>query len=205
MFANRERPRWSFYLLWIVLTALCIPITFIAAFAILRLIILLVGDYVTVGGVRHITEDYLWSFVFYPMAGLVTGIVQYALLRRYLPRMGWWVAATTGGWLMVLLGIALAGWLQWTRSLSSWFWLPVVLGVIMGAVQWMLLRRRLPQAGWWIAASAAGWALWGLLTGATSSFGMFGLWTLGAVPAVATALMLALLMNQGQQVQAQAA
>jgi hypothetical protein len=38
-------------------------------------------------------------------------------------------------------------------------------GAVIGAGQWLVLRRRLPGAGWWIAATAAGQAV-GLAAGA---------------------------------------
>ena len=59
MIANREKPHWVFYPNWIMLTFLCVPITFFLDLAILRIIIGFVGDFIYVDGVRHITEDYL--------------------------------------------------------------------------------------------------------------------------------------------------
>lgn len=32
-------------------------------------------------------------------------------------------------------------------------------GVILGALQWLVLRGRVDHAGWWIAISLAGWAM----------------------------------------------
>jgi hypothetical protein len=54
-----KKPEWFFYPAWIILTTLCFPIAFILSFAILRVIIIFVGDIIYVDGVRHITEDYL--------------------------------------------------------------------------------------------------------------------------------------------------
>jgi hypothetical protein len=59
--------------------------------------------------------------------------------------------------------------------------------------QWLLLRRRLPRAGWWVGANVLGWGLLGLIIG--DSFGQFGLLVLGFLPACVTGVMLALLMN----------
>ena len=66
MIANNEKPRRSFYLLWILLTLLCVPIAFFLDLIILRIIILLVGDLIYVDGVRHITEDYLSMYIVDP-------------------------------------------------------------------------------------------------------------------------------------------
>jgi hypothetical protein len=56
-----------------------------------------------------------------------------------------WLAATTLGWVlggMMLAGLALG-----------------VAGVVLGTLQWVVLRQRLRQAGWWILASAGGWTI----------------------------------------------
>ncbi len=34
----------------------------------------------------------------------------------------------------------------------------VVAGFMIGVLQWVVLRQRLTQTGWWVLASAAGWA-----------------------------------------------
>jgi hypothetical protein len=36
-------------------------------------------------------------------------------------------------------------------------------GLVAGLLQWMVLRRGLKQAGWWIPATSVGWGLAGLL------------------------------------------
>jgi len=67
---------------------------------------------------------------------------------RRLP-FGWtlwlqWLAVTTLGWVLgglLLPGLAL-----------------VTAGLVIGILQWVVLRQRLPEAGWWILASTVGWA-----------------------------------------------
>ena len=195
MIPNSEGPRWSLYPTWIILTSLCVPIAFFLDIAITRIIIGFVGDFIYVDGVRHITEDYLGMFVFVPVVGLLTGVLQYALLRRYLPRMGWWVLATTGGWLLGVLLIAIPGWLNWTGGSFNLDLAFILMGLSIGAGQWLLLQRRLPWAAWWIVANVVGWGLLALIT-AGNSLGQFGLLVLGLLPACTTAAMLALLMNR---------
>jgi hypothetical protein len=92
-----RKPEWFFYPAWIILTALCVPLALLLYFPIIRVIKLSFGDIIYVHGVRHITEDYLLDDSVLPLMNLLTGIVQYGLLRRYLPRMGWWVLATALG------------------------------------------------------------------------------------------------------------
>ena len=204
MIANHEQPRWSFYLLWILLTMFCVPMAFFLNLIILRLIILFVGDFIYVNGVQHITEDYLALYAFVPLMGLLTGVLQYELLRRYLPHMGWWVAATIGGWLLGAFLILLPGWLNPTNTVLSLDLAFLIMGLSIGVGQWLLLRQRLPRAGWWIGANVVGWGILALVTKG-NSMGQFGLFALGFLPACVTALVLALLIKQVQPNGSQAA
>jgi hypothetical protein len=190
----RQKPGWSFYVIWVSLTTLCIPIGYVMSFIPLSIIIRFIGDYIYVNDVQHITEDYLGLYVIIPMIGLLTGLVQYGLLRPYLPRIGGWVLLTATGWLIGLLLIAISYWLKWidpTRYFDVVFFL---MGLSIGVAQWLLLRQRLPRAGWWIAANLAGWGLVALIT-TGNTIGSYGLLILGLFPACVTAGMLALLLQ----------
>ena len=197
-----KKPEWFFYPSWIVLTVLCVPIAFVIDLAILKVITKLVGDFIYVDGVQHITEDSLSMYTFVPIVGLLTGLLQYGLLRHYLPRMGWWVLATTAGWLLGVLLIVISGrhnfWTYESFDIEAAF---IVLGLSIGLAQWLLLGRRLPRAGWWIGATVVGWGLLSLVTG--DALDQFGLLAMGFLPACVTAVLLALLMNRAQPVEPQ--
>jgi hypothetical protein len=111
--------------------------------------------------------------------------------------MGWWVVATVGGWLLGVFLIRIPGWLGWTNPLFSPGLALIVMGLSIGVGQWLLLRRRLSRAGWWIGANIVGWGSLPLIAEG-NSIGQFELFTIGLLPACATALMLALLMKQVQ-------
>lgn len=194
MIMNNEEPRWLLYPLWIIQSFLCIPIALLLNFMILTIITLLVGDFLYVNGVRRITEDYLYLYFFIPMVSLLTGAFQSALLRRYLPQMSGWVLATAGGWLLGILLVLMPDWLHWRNGYQDLDLAFLSLGLAIGITQWLLLRRRLSHAGWWIAATVAGWGLLALLTGDTLDG--LGLLALGLLPASVTAAALALLMKQ---------
>ncbi|HEX2992672.1 MAG TPA: hypothetical protein VHO49_18445 [Anaerolineales bacterium] len=194
MITNHERPRWSFYATWILLTSLSIPIAFFLTLIVLRIITRVVGDVIYVDGVRHITEDYLWIYPFIPIVGLLTGGLQYGLLRRYLPRMGGWVLATAGGWLLGVLLIALPGRENLINEFLGMSLVFLLMGLSIGVGQWLILRQRLAHAGWWIAANLLGWGLLGLIR-ADSTLDQFSLFVIGLLPACVTALVLALLMK----------
>jgi len=178
------------------MTFLAVPIAFFLTFAIMGGIIGVIGDFIYVNGVRHITEDFLFLYIFVPLVGLVTGILQFILLRRHLPHMGGWTPATVGGWLLGMLLIALPGWFHWTDAfLKDIDLIFITMGLSIGVAQWLLLRRRVPRAGWWIAASVAGWGLLALVIPG-NEVGDYGLFTIGFIPNLPTAVALVLLMNQ---------
>ena len=193
---DRRKPAGSFYIGWIVLSTLCTPITFLLTVIILKIITDMVGDYVYVNGVQHITEDYLMMYVFIPIVSLLTGAMQYGMLRQFLPRMRWWVLATFAGWLLGVLLIALPSWMSLIDlPLNNLDLILLLMGFAIGLTQWLVLRHQLPRAGWWIVANTLGWGLLGWITPG-NSLDQYGLFTLGFLPACATAAVLALLMRQ---------
>ncbi|MBI3152737.1 MAG: hypothetical protein HYZ21_11430 [Chloroflexi bacterium] len=192
-----KKPEWFFYPTWIILSSLSVPLAFLLDLLVLRLIINFVGEYIDVNGVRHITEDYLYMYTFVPLVGLLTGLLQYGLLQRYWPRMGWWVLATIVGWLLGMLVLVISNWLGWKGLSTDLDLVFIVMGLSIGVGQWLLLRQRLPSAGWWIGANGVGWGLLALIT-VGNTIDQFGLLTLGFVPACVTAAVLALLVKQVQ-------
>jgi hypothetical protein len=189
-----KKPEWSFYIAWVFLTTLSIPAAFFIDLFLLRMVTSLVGDYIYVNGVRHITEDYLALYFLVPTMGLVIGAVQYGILRRTLPRMGWWAPATVCGWLLGALLTVIADRLQGRDPIDIKLAF-LLLGLSIGFAQWLLLRRRLSAAGWWIAANLLGWGLLTLFSNG-NAIGQYGLILVGFLPACTTAAALALLLKQ---------
>lgn len=79
---------------------------------------------------------------------------------------GWWVLASTIGWIIgpIVFLITAGQVANWIGAVLGF----VGCGVVVGLAQWVVLRREIPRAGWWILATAAsivlGLALiWGLL------------------------------------------
>ncbi len=142
--------------------------------------------------------------------GLSIGLAQWFVLRRLIKRTGLWVAATAAGYasigLLPLVASAFQpSWLHWAQELiifGKMHWLArveaswpeaswpagavtlVMFGVVLGIAQWLVLRGRVRQAGWWIAISVGGWAL-AALSGLTSP--MLAVLLSFLAPAVVTA------------------
>ena len=161
MVTNLKQPAWYFYAAWILLSTLAIPLALALTFAVLALITDQIGGIILVNGQQRTTEDYLFLFVFVPLFWLLTSFVQYLLLRRYLPQMGWWIAATGLGWLSALASMQVFDFLFDSVFLSDWGFVFgfTLIGTLIGFCQWLLLRRRITQATWWILASMGGWGL----------------------------------------------
>jgi len=101
------------------------------------------------------------------VAGWIIAVCQWLILRRRLITTNGWVLLTTIAWT--------AGWtLGWTitgitpeQSTSVGYagvmllsvLLATIGGALVGLAQWVILRRHIKQAGWWIAAMAASWGL----------------------------------------------
>lgn len=106
--------------------------------------------------------------------GTVVGTMQWLVLRRPLKSMRWraWALATALGafvaWTLAMIpstflftGADTAGaasaqmsdLMIYTLAAAMGF----VLGTILGVPQWLVLRRYVPKAGWWVLANALAW------------------------------------------------
>jgi len=97
----------------------------------------------------------LGGFVFAGLAlaasGVFVGAFQAFVLKGRIPRPLRWVQYSVIGWvlgyLLVVLGIP-----PGLEALNGF-----VLGLAVGVAQWLILRRELNWAGWWIPFSVMGW------------------------------------------------
>ena len=109
------------------------------------------------GGVVAVISGIL-SWVYAIFVAVAIGAAQWFFLRR---RVGWansWFLATSLGWLASeFVAQSLAARLV-TGALSpvSGAAIGVVPAVLVALPQWLILRRHVLRAGWWVAASIAG-------------------------------------------------
>jgi len=187
LLTNYKRPDWYFYPSWVGVSILAFPLTWLAYFLIISLVTRWIGHTIYVNGVLHITEDYLFSYIFFPMLCLISGILQYSLLRRYVHKMGGWILATMAGCLLSFAMLALV-FREFETALFFWngAFVFAAIGGIMGLCQWLFLRRRIPRAGWWVLASILGWglAVLGSLTGVRNGSVLAQLLTFSLSPAI---------------------
>jgi len=110
------------------------------------------------------------------LEGVVVGLLQWCVLRDALPtlpRRSWVTATAIGALIAWLLGMipstamSLAGsgaesaapaaeppaWLFYLLAAGMGF----VLGPVLGTPQWVVLRKHVRRAGWWVLANALAW------------------------------------------------
>ena len=203
MITEARRPNWVSYPAWVMLNAISVPVAWVVAWVLISMVERAVGGTIQVAGRTRITEDYLLSYIFYPLIALATGLFQYFWLRRCLPRMGWWLAATALGLLVGLFGSSLLSRILYSflDLQSVWFAILVTgfVGASLGLAQWLMLRQRVHRAGWWIVANALGWGILGW--GAATLSNQMVLPALGIilVPGIATGIALWLVLDHWPQ------
>jgi hypothetical protein len=149
MIIANKKPGWFFYFGWVALNASAVIMAWYITFAIMDRV---VGE-----------DDSLILELLFPIIGLLTGILQYILLRRYLPHMGWWIAATFLGWLMPFVILFIFSKLLIPGSSTVRIVLGmIVLGTTVSLPQWWLLRKRVQHAWWWVLVSGLAWGMVGL-------------------------------------------
>jgi hypothetical protein len=191
---DSRKPKWFFYPGWVVLSVISIPIALAIYWVLISQIKKVVGDTILVGGQPHITEDFLLTYICFPTIGLLTGFLQYLLLRRYLPRMGWWIVATTLGWSLIFIGDRLLYRTLYTPLGADSIWFAALMVMLVsgsiGLPQWLVLRQCVQHAAWWILANVLGWGIAALVAGANY------LLALSIIPAIATSVVLWLLLDR---------
>ena len=147
---ERARPGWRFWLVWMFATIAGVAGYFIIFPPILNAIIEFLGGIrsqawigIAIGAIEAI------------MLGATIGAAQWLVLHGYMPRSGAWVLATLIGYSTPLMFEGIGGGLlpPWLAGAAIF----LQFGVVLGVLQWLVLRGRVERAGWWIAFSVAGW------------------------------------------------
>ena len=151
-----ESLDWGFWRKWAILTGLGLFLGVIARFTL------------SVSGLE---------FLGVAASGASFGWAQWLVLRQLITRAGWWVlASAVGAQLAGSLAIELmlfGGGTAFSNAAGG-----TVLGASVGIGQWLVLRRHVRRAIWWVPASTLGGA-----AGAGLGLGFFVFWPL-AVAAV---------------------
>jgi hypothetical protein len=150
--------------------------------------------------VAAVDERSIFPYILFPVVGVCIGGMQWLVLRQYLPQAGWWVLSTGVIWPVCYTFIGLA-----TRGIvrvgggsfvgaATWIITFALVGAALGGIQWLVLRRRFIRAGWWVLASAAGFAGFAAIGPLADILTLIVL--LGAIPGATTGIALVWLLRQ---------
>jgi hypothetical protein len=96
----------------------------------------------------------VYPAVFGIVFGAPVGIAQWLVLRWDVTRAGWWVLASIVG---LAVGMGVAEVVDSATDLGGAV-VGAVVGASVGIAQWLVLRRQVARAGWWVLASSVGLA-----------------------------------------------
>ena len=174
--------KWSFWAAWVVASTAGIFLGFIAMYALIFLAKAIVPG---------VNEDRLFGIAMFPFLAVFLSTLQWIVLRRYMPRSGWWIMATIGG-LVVAMAVSAGVVMLISKALgdqqSLQYISPVVMsvvGLMLGLAQLLVLHRYIRQPHWWMLASALGWFILSLIIG-KSIDRTTDIVALGAIPAALT-------------------
>jgi len=95
------------------------------------------------------------ELVIFGLLGATMGILQWLVLRKHLSQAGWWVAASAGAGMLIGIGAAYFSNQVEVNVVIGY----ALVGVILGMLQWLVLRGQISWSALWIIASSLGWTL----------------------------------------------
>lgn len=143
---------WGFWLLWVVASTVGMFVGLILTFFLYSVY------YAGLGFESSFAYDMLATGF---GIGIGVGISQWLVLRRRVSHVGWWVLANTAAGFAIMLA-GFAGYSEPLKSFSEFLSFTGVIvlgGAVTGIFQWLILRRKVSKAGWWVLASTLGWGL----------------------------------------------
>jgi hypothetical protein len=191
--SRAHSPDWRFWLTWIVASTAAILLAFGMLYALV---------FLAKAVVPGVNEDRLLGPLIFPVLATVLGASQWLVLRRRIPRSGWWVLATGAGMLIgIALGVAVlqaigrsTGQPRWWEYWPDLLLLYAVVGLSLALAQLPVLWRHITNPALWLLAGTVGWIALGLIMGPTIDRTSDTL-ALGAVPAAFTGLALSWLIR----------
>lgn len=175
----QRRPGWRIWFLWLLASAVGWGVGMEA------------GSFFEPGGIkslRSVPSLILAGYVALAVGANLSGVLQWLVLRGKVARAGRWVPASLGAAAVVGLVVLSVGAVDAQRG---WVMGAGLFGTVVGALQWLVLRRQVPRAGWWVLASTVGWVV-GIPLGET-----FGWLALGATYGAITGTALVWLLRRG--------
>ena len=198
MAVKQNKVGLGFWLLWVVLNAGGMYAGLVVGF------LLLASIAAPFYFIFHIELGEPLPFLgFRIVPGVVTGILQRLVLNQRVSVAKWWILTNVAAWAGIfLIGFeGLSGSFESFGTFLSWIWIIALGGALTSTIQWLLLRRQVPRAGWWVLVSTVGWALSVTVTrafqwGIRNSDASLGMTVIGAILGAITGGALVLLLRE---------
>lgn len=152
MQARRSQVGWGFWLLYVLATILGMAVGCLLAF---------VATAIVFAPLRVLGEWLPWT-VFGIVLGITVGILQWIVLRRRVSGAGWWVVASAGGGIGAMQSGTVFGRSPSFESLAALLGCIGIValgGAVTGTLQWVVLKKQVSRAGWWVLVSTVCWPL----------------------------------------------
>ena len=140
---NTERTNvgWGFWLAWFLASIIGYTVG------------MLLGASLAYGLFDRDAFDAIMGVTLGIVMGAIGGFAQWVVLRERITGSGWWVLASALGFAAFGLSGAIPSNVNpaVTGTLTS-----VTIGLVSGILQWLILRRKVARAGWWVWANILG-------------------------------------------------
>jgi len=155
-FGQPTHPGWRFWLFWMLATFVGAAAGLVLSFPLQSILETILGR--EGAGPWTAAEHALIVVLKGAQGGVIgmgMGLGQWLIFRKHLNQTGGWVLATG-------LAFLLQGAFRWSLPFDTpaeqvFVSITLSFGIFLGLCQWLVLRGRVPYAGWWIVINIAGW------------------------------------------------
>jgi hypothetical protein len=155
-----RRIGWAFWLQWVLANALAWLVGAALIVPVSYTIFNLLADARIMYFSYEVASSYIYgSMIGGAIYGVLIGAMQWFVLHHYIHRLLLsWMVLSILGWALGA-GVLAYGAATFSNDLLAPGVRGVVLGAIVGALQWLVLRRYAYHAGWWVLMVGIGWGL----------------------------------------------
>jgi hypothetical protein len=184
----------KFWLMWVIASTAAIMLSFVVLYALV---------FIAIAISPSINEDRVFGLIMFPTIATIYGVLQWLVLRKRIPKSGWWILATIVG---LVGGVALAvgaaqafshftGQEEYWNFRSGLLILFLLIGFFLALVQLPILWRYFRGSFLWLLASMTGWLVLGLIMGSTIDR-ISDVFAIGLIPAMFTGFCLIWLLRK---------